>query len=267
MLTLERARLLTGQVDRVSLPEELNDASKLTVYCGRYERVGRQPTFVAIVDLLHRHGVMSANVLLGVDGTAHGVRERARFFGRNAQVPLMIIAVGHGAELSAVLPQIAALLERPLLTLERVRVCKLDGRRLAEPHHITEPDEAGLATWVKLMVHADQDTRHAGRPLYVEIVRRLRQAKAGGATVLQGIWGYHARRPPQGDKLLSLRRHVPTITIVIDTPERIRQWFEIVDELTDEAGVITSELLPALRARGEWGEAGGLRLADKRPPT
>jgi PII-like signaling protein len=120
---------------------------------------------------------------------------------------------------------------------------------------------------VKLMVHADQDTRHAGRPLYVEIVRRLRQAKAGGATVLHGIWGYHGQRPPQGDKLLSLRRHVPTTTIVIDTPERIRPWFEIIDELTDEAGVVTSELVPAFRARGDWGEAGGLKLAEKHPPS
>ena len=35
LLTVERARLLTGHVDRVTLPEELHDATKLTVYCGR----------------------------------------------------------------------------------------------------------------------------------------------------------------------------------------------------------------------------------------
>ena len=63
-----------------------------------------------------------------------------------------------------------------------VRVCTLDGHRLAEPHRFSGPDEAGLATWVKLMVHADQDTRHAGPPLYIEIVRRLPQPKASGAT-------------------------------------------------------------------------------------
>lgn len=63
-----------------------------------------------------------------------------------------------------------------------VRVCKLDGRRLAVPHRFSGLDEAGLATWVKLMVNADQDTRHVGPPLYVEIVRRLRQPKASGAT-------------------------------------------------------------------------------------
>ena len=264
LVTLERARMLTGRIAPVQLPEDIQETSKLTIYCGRHERVGNRPAFVAIVDLLRRHHGLSATVLLGVDGTAHGVREQARFFGANVQVPLMIIAVGPGAALGAVMPEVGALLERPLLTLERVRVCKADGRRLAEPHLLSGPDDAGLHTWVKLMIHADHDTRHGRRPLYVELVRRLRAARAGGATVLEGIWGYHGDRAPQGDKLLSLRRHVPTTTIVVDVPERIQRWFEIVDEVTDEGGVVTSELVPAFRARGEWGEAGGLRLAPRR---
>ena len=113
------------------------------------------------------------------------------------------------------------------------------------------------------MVHADHDTLHAGRPLFVEIVRRLRAARAGGATVVHGIWGYHGGRAPQGDRLLSLRRHVPATTIVVDTPERIGAWFSIIDELTDQGGVVTSELVPAFHARGAWGEAGGLTLADR----
>jgi PII-like signaling protein len=263
LLTLERTRMLTGEAERAAAVE-LPDAAKLTVYCGRYERAGRRPAFVAIVDELRRRGAMSAIVLLGVDGTADGVRRRARFFARNSDVPLMIVAVGRGTDLSGALPEIAGELQHPLITLERVRVCKVDGRLLAGPHRLPDSGDAGLRTWVKLMVHADQDTRHAGRPLYFEIVRRLRRAKAGGATVLQGIWGYHGERAPQGDRLLSLRRHIPTTTIIIDTPERIGQWFEIVDELTDEAGVVTSELVPALRARGEWGEAGGLLLAAQR---
>jgi PII-like signaling protein len=81
--------------------------------------------------------------------------------------------------------------------------------------------------------------------------------------VLPGIWGYYGDRKPQGDKLLSLRRHVPVTTVVVDTSPRIRRWFEIINELTDEAGAVTSELVPAFRAHGAWGQTGGLRLADK----
>jgi PII-like signaling protein len=114
-------------------------------------------------------------VLLGVDGTAHGVRQRVRFFGRNAGVPLMIISVG------------------------------------------------------------------------------------AGATALRGIWGYHGDHPPHGDRLLAVRRRVPVLTVVVDTPAKIRSWFEIVDELTDQPGLVTCEMVPAFRA-GE--RRGGLRLSS-----
>jgi len=104
LLTLERARMLRGEIGPVTLPQELHEATKLTVYVGRQERVYRAPAFAAVCDLLHRRGIAGATVLLGVDGTAHGVRQRARFIGRNADVPMMIIAVGDGERIGRVLP-------------------------------------------------------------------------------------------------------------------------------------------------------------------
>jgi PII-like signaling protein len=69
LVTLERARLLTGEVGEVRLPQGLAEATKLTVYLGRSERGSGRPAFLAVVDLLRRHGVDGATVLLGVDGT------------------------------------------------------------------------------------------------------------------------------------------------------------------------------------------------------
>ncbi len=261
LITLERARMLSGGVESVALPEELHEATKLTVYCGRQERVAGRPAFLAVVELLRECGVAGATVLLGVDGTARGVRERARFFSRNAEVPLMIIAVGSGSAVETALPRLGTLLGRPLVTLERVRLCKRDGVRFTEPRHLPQSDPSGLATWQKLMVYASEQSRHEGHPLYVQIVRRLREAGALGATCLRGVWGYHGDHEPHGDRLLALRRRVPVVTVVVDTPERIRSWFSIVDELTDEAGLVTSELVPAFRAAGPDVERGGLRLA------
>ena len=62
----------------------MHEETKLTIYLGRQERVYRVPAFVAVCDLLHRRGIAGATALLGVDGTAHGQRERAAFFSRNA---------------------------------------------------------------------------------------------------------------------------------------------------------------------------------------
>jgi len=227
LVTLERARMLTGTLAPVALAGEV----KLTVYAGRYEGVHE-----TVVALLRERGVAGATVLLGVDGTVHGARRRAAFFGRNAEVPLMVIAVGDGELIAAVLPELGALLARPLVTLERVRVCKRDGVRLAAPQ-----DPAGGA-WQKLMVY--------GRgAVHDELVRRLRRAGAAGATSLRGVWGYHGDHAPHGDTLWQLRRRAPVVTVVVDTPERIRSWYAIADELTAQAGLVTSEIVPVCETR------------------
>ena len=265
LVTLERARMLADDVTPVTLPEELHEATKLTIYVGRQEQISGIPAFIAICDLLHRRGIAGATALLGVDGTAHGVRQRARFFGRNAEVPMMIIAVGAGEQIARVLPELGTLLARPLLTLERVRVCKRDGQLLAPPTPITTTDEQGLAMWQKLMIYASEQARDGRTPLHVALVRRLRESGASGATCLRGVWGFHGDHAPHGDRLLQLRRHVPVVTIIVDTPERIAQSFKIVDELTDQAGLVTSEMVPAMASLSQGRrQRGGLRLARRR---
>lgn len=261
LVTLERARMLTGTIQAMELPDDLRETTKLTVYVGRQERVGATPAYEAIVALLHRHGVAGATVLLGVDGTAHGVRERARFFARNVAVPLMVIAVGDGTRLEAALPELGAMLARPLVTLERVRVCKHDGDLLAEPRDLPETDPSGLQVWQKLMVYAGEQSSHDGQRLHHALIRRLRQAGAMGATSLRGVWGYHGDHEPHGDSFWQLRRRVPVVTVIVDTPQRTRAWFAIVDELTDQTGLVTSELVRAFRATGPDLAPGGTQLA------
>lgn len=263
LVTLERARMLPGEIGPVALPAELGEGAKLTIYVGRRERTrsGAGAAYRAVVDLLHARGVAGATVLLGVDGTAHGARARAGFFSRNADVPLMIIAVGGGERIAQLIPDLAALLARPLMTLERVRLCKRGGRLLAPPHALPATDPSGLGLWQKLMVYAGEQSRHDGEPLSSVLIRRLRAAGAPGATSLRGIWGYHADHPPHGDTLWQLRRRVPVVTVVIDKPERIGEWFAIVDDVTDEAGLVTSELVPAFQVTSGDVRQGGLRLA------
>ena len=244
LITLERARLLAGEITPVVLPGGPDDATKLTVYLGRQERVYRVAAFTAVCDLLRRRGVAGATALLGVDGTVHGTRKRAAFFGRNADVPMMVIAVGSGASIGRALPELGALLREPLLTLERVRVCKRDGQLLDTPASLPTANESGTPLWHKLMVYTSEAALHDGQPVQQRIVRRLRTAGISGATTMRGIWGFHGDHSPHGDKLIQFGRHVPTITSVIDTPERIASAFSIIDELTMEQGLVTCEIIP-----------------------
>lgn len=265
LVTLERARLLHEDIGSPQLPEDLHDAVKLTIYVGRKQRVNGTPAYIALCDLMHRRGLAGATVLLGVDGVAHGERQRANFFGRNADVPMMIVVVGSGERIGRVLPELAGLLRTPLFTLERVRVCKRDGQFLERPHALPGTDEHGLPLWQKLTIYTSESAQRGGAPIHRAIVQRLRQAgTADGATVLRGVWGFHGDHPPHGDKLLSLTRRVPVVTIVIDTPANVAESFAVIDELTSEEGLVTSEMVPALVSdEGDSGQ-GPPRMARHR---
>lgn len=247
LVTLERARLLQEEIGYLALTDQFHEAVKLTVYVGRKETVYGVPAFVALCDLMYRRGLAGASVFLGVDGTSRGNRQRAKFFGRNPDVPLMVVAVGSGATIGRVLPELGGLLRRPTITLERVRVCKRDGQLLERPHALPGTDERGFPLWQKLMVYTSEGTHHQRVPIHRALIYQLRKRKGpDGATALRGIWGFHGDHPPRGDKLLSLTRHVPVLTVVIDSPANIAESFEVIDELTQEHGLVTSEMVPAL---------------------
>jgi PII-like signaling protein len=262
LITLERARMFTADIGSIELPDEQGAAFKLTLYGGRAERVGRRPSYLAAVDAFRRHGAAGTSVIPGIDGTLHGVRRRPRFFSTSVNVPLSLLAVGSATSIAATLPELGSVFSQPVVTLERVQVLKVDGRHLAELPSIPEHDESGLPIWQKLMVHCEALAKVDGHPLYVELVRRLREAGGAGATVLRGIWGYYGDRPLFGDRFMALRRNVPVHTVIVDTAPNIRRLWPIVDEVTAETGLITCELVPALRATGPDVRRGTLRLAS-----
>jgi PII-like signaling protein len=212
--------------------------------------------------MLYRHGFAGAAVFLGVDGTKNGTRRRASFFSRNVDVPVMIIAIGAGDQAAEAIPELEAMLRQPLLTLERVQLCKRDGQRIARPASLPEADDQGRALWQKLMVYTSEATLHDGVPIHRAIVRRLFDSGAAtGATVLRGIWGFHGDHKPHGDKVIQLTRQVPVTTIVVDSPERIAASFDIIDTVTERHGLVTSELVPALASIDGGERVGGTALA------
>ncbi len=267
LITVERARLLDGDMTEMPIPDGsiAGDAVKLTVYVGRNRRVEGVPAYKAVCDLLHRHRFAGASVFLGVDGTAHGERRRAHFIARNVDVPMMIIAIGSGAQVQRCAADLAALLPQPLATTERVRLCKRDGQLLATPPTLPDVDDGGRPMWQKLMVFTSESDHSNGTPIHRALVRKLWQSgAASGATVLRGVWGFHGDHKPHGDKLIQLGRRVPVMTVVVGPPGSMARSFDIVDSLTAEHGLVTCEMVPALLAIHGGRRHGSTDLAEFR---
>jgi PII-like signaling protein len=247
LVTLERARPLgdplragTGSL----LPDDLREQAKLTVFLGRRQRAGGRPAFVVACELLRRHGVQGATVLLGVDGTRAGTRTRAQLLGGNDDVPVLVVCVGPGEAIATAASVLESALADPAMTLERVQVLRRDGERLAalqSPAPVLEHD----AVWAqKLTVHSSEDDRVDGHPLHRVLVQRLRGERLAGATTLRGVYGFHDDQPSRGDRLLQARRHAPVMTIAVDSHERIAEIFGVVEQVTSESGLVTVETVP-----------------------
>ena len=223
-----------------------SDSATLTVYVGRQTRVAGRPAYREVCAQLHRIGFAGAAAFLGVDGTDHGTRRRARFFSTNTAVPMLITASGTADQVATALPWLRQLLPEATITVERVQLCKRDGRLLARPAALPPADPDGVPLWQKLTIHTSEDTLHDGVPIHRAIVAALRgRHVVSGATALRGIWGFHGDHEPHGDRLFQLGREVPVTTVVVDTPARIAASFDLIDALTGAHGLVTSEVVPA----------------------
>jgi PII-like signaling protein len=255
LITLERAQLLDAGDEGDAQHHgdagggDGEQALELTIHLGRHGRGRGARAYQSAVECLHRHGLACATVQLGLDGTAGGERRRAGFLARNAAVPIAITSVGERSALVGALPELASTLEHPTISLERVQVCKREGVLLAAP----EPPPVNMpadACWQKLVVYAGERSRCGRQPLHDALVRRLRRAGAAGGTALRGLWGFEGGRTPYGERFWSLARDVPVQVVLLDTPANMRRWFAIVEEVTAQTGLVTSELVALPGAGG-----------------
>jgi PII-like signaling protein len=249
LVTLERARLATGNdVARAGIPEGPGRAAKLTVYCGSDERARGRTAYRAAVDVLRRSGASGAIVLPGVDGLLGGRRRRARLLWGDS-APMVIISVGPPDPLRRSLAQLAALLPRPVVTLERIAQVKHDGMLLEPPPSAASPAAYRSDVWQTICVYTRRSAKAVDRALYSELTRRLRLAGAAGTTTILGDWGFSSDERPHGDKLGQVASHRPTYTVYIDRPKRVAELWPVVDELTAEHGIVTSLIVPGYRER------------------
>jgi PII-like signaling protein len=241
VVTLEAARLTDLEGDP---PATDGEDLKLTVYCGRSERVDGRSTARAVVEHARANGAAAATVLLGLDGTVHGRRRRGRFLSRNRDVPVMIEIVGSAAPLITALPGLRRLLVDPVVTLERVSV---GGDGVVA--------DAGGQAWHKLTVHCGAEAMVGDRPLHLALLELVQSQGIAGATSLRGVWGFSGADAPHGDSARSLRRRTPMVTVALDHRQAIERVLPAVCALVGSTGVVSREWVPVVE-RPETSPAG-----------
>jgi PII-like signaling protein len=181
---------------------------KLDVYFGESLNSGRRMANDALMDCFARHGLEVAALYRGIEGFGIGRRIRTeRFPDISTDLPLIAEAIDTRERIEAVLPDVHALVDKGLVTIEHSLLAVGEDLRRAE-----FPEGAGSGG--RLTVYCGRGERSGRGPAYRAVVDLLRRQGAMGATVLMGIDGIHnGQRQRAG--LLSRNADVPVATIAV----------------------------------------------------
>ena len=101
---------------------------------------------------------------------------------------------------------------------------------------------------VLMRIHICERDRHAGNPLYEEIVELLRKRHYAGATVFRGIMGFGANSRVHRQSRFGLSLDLPVVIECVETEENIKAVLPDLDTMIS-GGMITLERVKVIMYR------------------
>jgi hypothetical protein len=92
----------------------------------------------------------------------------------------------------------------------------------------------------RLRIYIGETDKYGQTPLYEWLVARARELGLAGATVLRGMVGFGAHSRIHTTKILRLSEDLPVIIEIVDTPDKIEAFVNIINTVIKE-GLATIE--------------------------
>ncbi len=89
-----------------------------------------------------------------------------------------------------------------------------------------------------LRIYIDTMDKHQGKPLWEEILKKVKEEGLAGASVFKGVAGIGAFAELRSFNVWSIAQVLPLIVEIIDNEEKIVDFIDCLDEIVDE-GLIT----------------------------
>ncbi len=89
-----------------------------------------------------------------------------------------------------------------------------------------------------LRIYIDNEDKCHGKPLWEELLKRVKSSGLAGATVFKGVAGIGAHSKIRTFSVFVLSQELPLIIEIIDSDEKIMRFIDEIDEIVDE-GLVT----------------------------
>ena len=219
-------------------------AQKVSIYVGEDHRYHGQSSYSAILDFLFYRGVAGANVIRGIAGFSADHHQHTTKIERLTEdLPVKIEFIESPEIVQELLPKLYELAGTGLIEVQDTRVVKPAEK---EPSRKNVPAVApalkreGKAKLMRIFVGENDKWR--GKPLHQALIESMRANDIAGATVYHGILGYGANRRIHRDTALHLSHDRPVMLSVVDTEEKLRVYFPILDSMVQQGLVVFSDV-------------------------
>ncbi len=100
-----------------------------------------------------------------------------------------------------------------------------------------------------MRLYTDERAKGDGGPLYNDIVKKARDAKIAGATVMRGVVGFGIDGNVQRASILDLSGNLPLVIELVDDEAKLREFLSSLSGLSD-IGLVTIQSVEVLHYDG-----------------
>ncbi len=216
-------------------------AKKVSVYVMEGESYHGAPVYAAILDFLFYRGISDATVTRGIAGFgADHKLHTSRLVDLADKMPIKVEFIESAEKVNEVLPKLADMVGSGFFEIHDTSIVtpqSVKHTHAAEPPAIKRE---GKAKMMRILI--GENDKWNGKPLHEALVESLRANNIAGVTVYRGILGYGANRRIHKDSALSFSHDAPILLSVVDTEEKLRDYFPVLDQMVKQGLVALSDV-------------------------
>ncbi len=215
-------------------------AKKVTIFVNEDTRHHHSALHDAIMSFLMNKGVSGATATRAFSGFgAHRSLHTPRVELLAEHLPVRIEFVESAAKVDELLPTLYEMVSDGLIEVQDTTIVK--HARHPAPDEAMAPHQRRAGSAKMLRVFLGEADQWHGEPLYEAIVKRLRMIDIAGATVYRGILGYGAKGHQHKQSFFHVSRDLPIMLSVIDSPEKIAEAAQVIEEMLDDGLIAISD--------------------------
>lgn len=218
-------------------------AKKVGIYVGEDHKYHGHSLYSAILDFLFYRGISGAMVVRGIAGFgADHHLHTMRIERLTENLPIKIEFIESPEKVEELLPKLHEMAGTGLIEVQDTTVVKpSEASKKGAPQPSTPPlKREGKAKLMRIFV-GENDKWHE-KPLHRALIESLRANDLAGVTVYQGILGYGANRRVHKETTLNLSHDRPMMLSVVDTEEKLKAYFPILDSMVQQGLVVFSDV-------------------------